>query len=622
MIVKFKHISISNFLSLGNAEFDLERGGYVLVSGVNNNQDDSAKSNGSGKSTLFEAISWVLTGETIRGAKDVVNLYGNDGAVVDITLSIDNNDYRILRSKDSKQYKTNLKIWINSEDKSGKGIRDTEKLLAEYLPDITSSLIGSVIILGQGLPQRFTNNTPSGRKDVLEKLSKSDFMIDDLKIRITNRKTKLSQDLRHLDDTILSYNSKKTVYQQTVDSTTKLLLSLGDTDDLDAQIRSINNAIEKLKSEISLLKASIDADSATVQQYRNDYLSVSNNENAELRKIDEAYNLSVREITEKKSVILATISSLESEVKKLESIVDVCPTCGQKLPNVVKPDTSTQRAEILRLRDELSSVVETLNTETNLNQQQKFAVQTAYEKKKTCLSTEAVNIKRMISSNTDMLNNKTMLLQSNISNMDALRLSREQFTTKQKTYRETVESTKTLIASIDSDIIKEQKNRDAVQSHLDIVSKFYTIITRDFRGYLLKNVIDFINSKAKEYSMEVFDTDKIDFSLDGNNISIGYDNKQYENLSGGEKQKVDVIVQFAIRDMLCRFLNFGSNILVVDEIFDNLDSMGCRKVINLISKKLKDINTIYIITHHSDIDIPYDSEVRIIKGNNGVSHIE
>ena len=146
-----------------------------------------------------------------------------------------------------------------------------------------------------------------------------------------------------------------------------------------------------------------------------------------------------------------------------------------------------------------------------------------------------------------------------------------------------------------------------------------TLTTRDFRGYLLKNVIKFIDSKAKEYCKDVFETENIDFVLDGNNIDIKYCGKQYEACSGGEKQKVDLIVQFAIRDMLCQFLDFSSSIIVLDEIFDNLDSVGCEKVINLISRKLSDIQSIFIITHHSDLQIPEDSTITVTKQQDGVS---
>ena len=183
--IYFKKIILNNFMSYEYADVKLDVPGYILVNGENNNPDDLAKSNGCGKSTIFNAISWVLTGQTTSGSKDVSNIYIDGETFVEITFECNNNEYILKRSKNP----SNLKIYINNEDKSGKGIRDTEKLLIEYLPEITESLINSVIILGQGLPQRFTNNTPAGRKEVLETLSKSDFMIDDIKQRLNNRKT-------------------------------------------------------------------------------------------------------------------------------------------------------------------------------------------------------------------------------------------------------------------------------------------------------------------------------------------------------------------------------------------------------------------------------------------------
>ena len=148
MNLKFKKIIIKNFLSIGETELNLEDNEYVLVKGINNNPDDLAKSNGSGKSSIFEAISWVLTGETIRGIKsNISNINAGDGAYVELILDVNGEPWQIIRTKDNKQYKTTLKMFVGDSDKSGKGIRDTEKLLSEYLPDLTSSLIGSVIVL-------------------------------------------------------------------------------------------------------------------------------------------------------------------------------------------------------------------------------------------------------------------------------------------------------------------------------------------------------------------------------------------------------------------------------------------------------------------------------------------
>ena len=183
MDIKFKELHIKNFMSIGDAHINLSDCGFTLIEGINNNDSDNARSNGAGKSSIFEALVWALTGNTMRGNKDVVNYNGDDGAIVKVLFTVDKDTFLITRTKEHSKYKTNLLIEINGIDKSGKGIRDSEKLLAEYLPDLTSSLIGSVIVLGQGLPQKFSSNSPSGRKEVLERLFKSDYMIQDLKNR-------------------------------------------------------------------------------------------------------------------------------------------------------------------------------------------------------------------------------------------------------------------------------------------------------------------------------------------------------------------------------------------------------------------------------------------------------
>ena len=101
MILKFEKIILHNFMSFGDAELNLDASGYVLVSGVNKNPVDNASSNGSGKSSIWEAISWALTGETIRGgSKDIRNVFTEGGAFVELTFSVDDDIYSVLRSKE------------------------------------------------------------------------------------------------------------------------------------------------------------------------------------------------------------------------------------------------------------------------------------------------------------------------------------------------------------------------------------------------------------------------------------------------------------------------------------------------------------------------------------------
>ena len=213
MRIYFKHLSIHNFLSYGHAEIDLTDKGYCLVSGIYNCPKDYALSNGSGKSSWTSAICWALTGETIQGnTQNIKNINVEENSCwVSIEFKVNNDDYVITRYKEPKP---DMKIMVNGENKSGKGIKESTQALNELLPDLTSNLIASIIILGQGLPFKFSNNTPSGRKEVLEKLSKSDFMIQDLKNRLSDRTTILEDKKRKYEDAVLAAKSKKALLEE------------------------------------------------------------------------------------------------------------------------------------------------------------------------------------------------------------------------------------------------------------------------------------------------------------------------------------------------------------------------------------------------------------------------
>ena len=148
------------------------------------------------------------------------------------------------------------------------------------------------------------------------------------------------------------------------------------------------------------------------------------------------------------------------------------------------------------------------------------------------------------------------------------------------------------------------------------------LVKRDFRGYLLTNIINYIDNKAKDYSEIVFGTRDLNVYLDGNALDISYCNKLIDNLSGGEKQRVDLILQFALRDLLNAYFNLGANILVLDEITDFLDSKSCAAVMQLIEKELNSTESVFIVSHHAEeLELPIDSEIKIVKNENGISEV-
>lgn len=623
MKILFRKIEIENFMSLGNATVVLDDAGYTLVSGINNNPDDLAKSNGSGKSSIFEAIVWCLTGDTMRGNKNIVNQNTTGGTAVTLEFDCDGKSYILLRSKEHSVHKTNLKIIIDGQDKSGKGIRDSEKLLAEYLPDLTPSLIGSVIILGQGLPNRFTHNSPSGRKDVLEKLCKSDFMIQDLKDRINQRKSELTALLRTAEDNILQNNTKLSLAIEAVGKAKAELLDLQHQTSFDEQILSAQTArkshqesAEKNAAEYDTLQTEHDA---IVELKR----GLTEDKYRALDNVRKEYDPKLDELKEQVSDIQLKLNTARAEFNRLKSITDTCPTCGQKLPNVQKPDTTELENSINNYNAELLRIGE---LQQSVRNDFSFA-QTAISKGFDDRENEYTNqIKRLKGSMNDVYG-MNVQLQYRIRELDAeierLTVRKESHSEALKKVHKDIESGENNIKLYEVEIESNTALKADYQARLDIISKFNTAVTRDFRGHLLSNVITFINETAKKYSQSIFETDLIEFTLDGNNISISYAGKEYEALSGGERQKVDLIVQFSIREMLCSHTGFSTNLIVLDEIFDNLDDIGCSKVIDLISEKLVDISSIYIITHHNSyLNIPCDAELTIVKDASGVSYLQ
>lgn len=621
MKLNFQKIIIENFLSIGYAEIDLHDRGFTLINGVNNNPKDLALSNGSGKSSIMEAICWVLTGETIRGIKDVVNMFNEGGTAVDIHFTVDNDQYRLIRYKEHSKYKTDLKIFINGEDKSGKGIRASQQLLESYLPDLNISLLGSVVILGQGLPQRFTNNAPSGRKEVLEKLSKSDFMIEDLKKRIQGRKSTLDKQLREFEDKILINETQKKTLINQIEINKAKLESMEDPSIYSDIVEKAKLRVDELTCKINELKDKEEEANNVLLELTNKRASivsdVKDRQSIALREIDDA----ISEYRTQDSIIRNEVDHLLDAIRKAKSIKDTCPTCGRRFENVFIPNTKDDELKVEELRLKSIGIKKNIDELVDKHNQ----IVTAFENE---LSNTIVDIDKQLqeykahkSNYATYINNLQSDRYKEESSINKYEQLKSNYETTMRTIKETIASNEEEVKNVDANIVYNSVGKDETSSRLSIINRFNLMTTRDFRGYLLKNVIKYIDTKAKEYCEDVFGTNELDFILDGNSIDIKYCGKYMESLSGGEKQKIDLIIQFSIRDMLCQFLDFRSNLIALDEIFDALDSVSCDKVVNLVSKKLSDIDSVFIITHHKELGIPADNIITVTKQANGVSNV-
>ena len=624
MNIVLKRLHAIGFLSLGDVEINLANRGFVLVEGINNNHADLAKSNGSGKSSIWSAICYALTGETINGvSKNLVNMFTDTGCSVELEFSYDNVEYKVVRTRDFGAKGATLKLFVNNEDKSGKGIKESEQALANYLPDLTSQLLSSVIILGQGLPNRFSSNTPSGRKEVLERLTKSDFMIEDIRTRVSERLDKLNDSKRQIDNNLLTIDTQTSERQRQLDKLNEQLKEMSNIEGIENDISEAEKRINEemsIDNELSEKSKKLHENISDVNKKLMDIKEEKSQKSNEIK--DKYYNI---EYSINKNILENQYKAKQTkdEFTKLDNMTGICPTCHQPLKDFVKPDTTALHKEY----DRLTKLVEECKDELAMNAMSRDKELEESLKSYSSMEDELSESVKKTNDELSSIDNDMSLNKRNLSNdttlLASLKEKMNQINAQMFSINDEIKNIETSINSLNDDKLYNLQEGETISRHIDVVNKMMTYVKRDFRGELLRNIVDYLNVKSKEYSKYVFGTTDIVLDIDGNNLNISYCGKQYEVLSGGEKQKVDIVIQFSIRDMLCKYLNFSSNILVLDEILDNLDSVGCQNVMRLISDKLTSVDSLFIISHHSDeLSIPYDSKITIVKNDDGVSHVK
>ena len=697
--MRFDKIKIKNFMAIGEAEIDLSGQGFVSITGRNYTDVDNADgnvSNGSGKSSLAEAVAWVLSGQTIRGTKDVQNYYTKDECSVEIWFESRENKYRICRTKGKS-----LEIYENDKDISGKGIRETQEIIEAMFPEFDAEYLGATVLIGQGMPNAFTNNTGAKRKEILERLSKSDYQIEDIKNKLTAVKDKTNKELRTEEDGLLKAETEKGMCERDKENNLRVLALEQDMADGKKQIAELKLQVEQAEIDAQRFNAACDnlvaigreladelnkrdkewvearnkalqsaqervyakeqarAEYETVAQRRNaDAENIVKNIQNEKRAREQEYNNSVKAVTADSALakISGQIDVLAQEIKRVENIKDVCPTCGRPFEGVHKPDTTAQQAQVEQLKVDYKKEQERVDAEIArikhewVEEENKYNSQVAkaeaarndvvreIERERARLTVdvsaakadmESEKVKWSVNPETRELSEQVERCREEYkARKEESRRAEEQRNKISRALSEKekdVQGLEMRITQAKENIIRAEKRIEELsveenarhkkierfKSKIETVNKMYSYATKEFRTILLEGTIELLEKKAKRLCNVVFGTDKINFRQDGAGIFIGYRDKPLENLSGGEGQLVKLLIQLALRETLISLNGESYNMIWLDEIFDSLDEERAEKAVELASG----LNTesIFIISHRSNLQLPSDREIAVEK---------
>ena len=575
MFIKFESVEISGYQSIEYANINLTEQGIVLVKGVNKYEANTS-SNGAGKSSVFEAIYFAIYGKTTSGISDPTNRYIDKGCFVNLKFSVDNVEYRIIRSIKDNKYKTGLYLFKNEEDMSGRNKTDTEKIIQNDIFDFSNDIFLSIIFLSQGFNNKITSLSPSARKDRLENLTRTSARIDDFKQKLLSAKSKHSDNVIKLNNkkseligTKNAYENEKFRLQQIINKAQNTEKPEISKEDLNSKIQNIRNTIDEInKSRIDLnLK----------------YNQLKSKEDEAQRNFSDCD---------------VKISALESELRKMQDD-SVCPLCKQHL-------NSELRSELLESKQkEIEKLTESY-------EEYKTKYLSASEETKAKLAEI-----RKLETKGNSLQNSYNSLNSLLDKYADIRDVTNEINRVSELDNE-IELISRRISMFEDSISKEEDLQSAAKNLSDI-------LTKQFRSYLLNNVVDFINNRVKFYSNILFsnaNNDIINVVNDSSKIEIFLGDANYGSLSGGEKRKVDLALVLAQRDLAMSISGTSSNILVMDEVYDNLDDLAMSSVMNMFNESTENIDSMFIISHRLPKEVPFDAIMQVTKDSNRLSHIE
>ena len=100
----------------------------------------------------------------------------------------------------------------------------------------TPTFLGATVIIGQNMPNSFTNNKPSARKQILEELTNSSFMIEDIKQLLADRKLDWNSEVSNINTELVVLDSNINSNNLTIERSKRTLEGLQDPKEIQNDI--------------------------------------------------------------------------------------------------------------------------------------------------------------------------------------------------------------------------------------------------------------------------------------------------------------------------------------------------------------------------------------------------
>jgi DNA repair exonuclease SbcCD ATPase subunit len=642
----FKKIKIQNYNSIEDIEFNLDKNGFVLISGINKDGENT-QSNGSGKSSLLEAIYWVLYGADPEGYKKEIVRSGQKKCIVELFFNFEDKEYYIIRTREGINHK--LEIYEDNNQVQFKDSVDSaQKYLTEML-EMDKFLFKASIYYSPNSLKFFDESfTDVDRKNVLLKSINVDELLNNALRIAKNMLSNLKEDLNKNKSELDNFNYQKDLLN---------LISLEKNNNNFAQEtkNKINDYKDKIKEIDKIIKnaqETIIEKNKLQTEIKNLEVALDDDRIKKLYDLNEKINEKINEHDVKINKFAMKKESIKNEVEKNKLILedrqnhldilkssDKCPVClsqiDKKYKEGVVRSISKEYFDLLKLNKGLM-----VNSET----QARFLLRENEAKK------DLLNKKTQIRDKINKINEdnnifkrqledkkyKVKDLEKKIENLARYNYEKEELIKKiddlkniknpyEDMYKEAKEKERNIKREINIRNVNIHNLEENIWKYEWWVNGFGSY---GIQNYIIQWVVEGLNKEIKKYLSYLSGNEinaKICYSMSGRKTDM----KLYLEVeikphgivrpSKGQRRKIDLAMNFALSHLLGDKNRITSNIIILDEVLDGIDMEGKRVCIDLIKNLNKE--SIFLISHELIFEDVFDKKWIVIK-ENGISKLE
>lgn len=607
-MIQFIEIEFENFLSFyGFHSYKFDNNGLHIIKGHNL---DSAKNDinlsendysvGSGKSSFTFVIQYALFGiieKKLKKKDKVINKEAGNNLYVSLTLSIDGDIYKIKRYRKHTQFSDGL-FFEKYENNEWVDITATSK-------DATQQKINDLIIINNETFLKITLFTREDDSHFFELTLGERSKIFDNIIQLNKFNKYIKRIKKKLKETKKNINE---INNDNIRTQAEINLYKNQLKEersyANIKIKEKETYIKDYKEDIEMFSDITPEIIEKIKEYKNILNQINekkkeyNNYNNETTRYSDACGVETNIIEREEELI----KKYNDQIKKLTNKKNKCPSCNTEF------NTNDELDQI----NDLNECILKSNKRIEKSQKTKEEKSKLYniEIKKAQKSAEELDELRNKLNDYKKYKKYENITEENIAEIQKIHEKIKKEETDISTIKyELSEKEKRIINKISElDLILNtfEQTTFILETKLKMLEWWEEVFDLDneqsIKNYIVSKIIPVFNNILNEHLKYAFEgmTITVNNLLEETIIKDG-DIYDYHELSTGERLKLNLCSNFTIFDLTRMNLN-GTNLIFMDEIFNNVDFPTISRFMELIKKKYTDHSATYMISHLSSVN--------------------